>query len=341
MPKSKSTIDEHGQVRDRRGEWRSGRPVYLDPLFDRPYKIVEMIKWVFGFPGLLFPWFAIFMVMIMISYFFFTPELSAMSTFQWEWMLSIAVRNTVILFVWYGAFHLWLIKHQKQGRKFKYNANWMAKKNSTFLFNDQVYDNVFWSFVGALFWSAYECGMWWAYSNNLLPFSDIASGPVYFCAVMLLIPIWRNIHFYFIHRLIHWKPLYDYVHYLHHKNVNVGPWSGIAMHPIEHLIFFSSVLIHLVVPSHPLHMMFTLFQSGLGPGLSHSGFDELVFGDEKALRNDRYYHYLHHRYHNVNYGESNVPIDKWVGSFHDGSEEATERFRKKHIERTRDHKLAK
>jgi sterol desaturase/sphingolipid hydroxylase (fatty acid hydroxylase superfamily) len=176
--------------------------------------------------------------------------------------------------------------------------------------------------------------MWWAYANNLLPLAEIASGPVYFCVLMLLIPIWRNIHFYLIHRLIHWKPLYDYVHYLHHKNVNVGPWSGIAMHPVEHLIFFSSVLIHVIVPSHPLHMMFTLLQSALGPGLSHAGFDELVFGDEKALRNDRYFHYLHHRYHNVNYGESNVPIDKWVGSFHDGSEESTQHFRKKHIERT-------
>ncbi len=69
------------------------------------------------------------------------------------------------------------------------------------------------------------------------------------------------------------------------------------------------------------------FQTGLGPGLSHSGFDEIVLGDETALQNDRYLHYLHHKYHTVNFGESNVPMDKWFGSLHDGTPEADARFR--------------
>ncbi len=58
-----------------------------------------------------------------------------------------------------------------------------------------------------------------------------------------------------------------------------------------------------------------------------------VFGDEKAVRNDRYMHYLHHRYHNVNFGESNVPLDKWFGSLHDGSSEADLHFREVHRKR--------
>ena len=38
-------------------------------------------------------------------------------------------------------------------------------------------------------------------------------------------------------------------------------------------------------------MMFNGFQTALGPALSHSGFDEIMLGDEKALKNDRLLHY--------------------------------------------------
>lgn len=332
MAKPKTTIDEHGQERDKRGEWRSGRPVYLEPFFDFPLKFKKMLKSLFSFPGFFMPWFAIYMIVIGISYAFFTPEFSRMSTFEMGWMSEILLRNAVIVTFWNSAFHLWLYKYKMQGRKAKYNGKWMSTNNPIFLFKDQVYDNVFWSYVGVLFWSAYECGLWWAYSNNLLPYISFETNPVWFIVAMMLVPFWRNFHFYWVHRLIHWKPLYDTVHYLHHKNVNVGPWSGMAMHPVEHLLYFSCMLIHLVVPSHPLHMMFNGFQTGLGPAVSHTGFDEIVFGDDTALENDRYMHYLHHRYHNVNFGEYGVPLDKWFGSFHDGSPEAIAHFRKAHTE---------
>ncbi len=333
--KPKVTIDEHGQERNRRGEWWSGRPVRLEPLLDDPLNFAKIFKSFIGFPGFFFPWFAIYMVLIGVCYVWFTPELARMQTFQVGWMSEILLRNLVLVWVWTGAFHMWFCGKKMQGRLKKYNANWLSRNNPTFLFGDQVWDNIFWAQIGTLIWTLYECGLWWGYANGWMPYLDPAEHPILFCLLMMAIPFWRNFHFYWIHRLIHWKPLYDYVHYIHHKNVNVGPWSGIAMHPVEHIVYFSSILIHVVVPSHPLHMMFNGFQSGLGPAISHSGFDEIVFGDELALRTDRYLHYLHHRYHNVNFGESNVPLDKWFGSLHDGTPEADEYFRKRHTERVK------
>jgi sterol desaturase/sphingolipid hydroxylase (fatty acid hydroxylase superfamily) len=47
--------------------------------------------------------------------------------------------------------------------------------------------------------------------------------------------------FYFAHRLLHWPPLYELAHKLHHRNTNPGPWSGLSMHPIEHVIYFSTI----------------------------------------------------------------------------------------------------
>ena len=85
--------------------------------------------------------------------------------------------------------------------------------------------------------------MMWAYANEMLPYVDWREDPVYFVALLAAIPLWRLFHFYWTHRLTHWKPLYKAAHYLHHKNINVGSWSGLAMHPIEHLIYLS--LIHI------------------------------------------------------------------------------------------------
>ena len=41
-----------------------------------------------------------------------------------------------------------------------------------------------------------------------------------------------------------------------------------------------------------------------------------------VLINDRWYyiHYLHHKYFEVNYGDGLIPLDRWFGTFHDGSD---------------------
>jgi len=114
------------------------------------------------------------------------------------------------------------------------------------------------------------------------------------------------------------QPLYKLAHALHHKNINVGPWSGIAMHPIEHLLYFSSVLIHFVVPSHPTHVLFHLYMESLNPTFSHSGFDGVFVKDKKRLEAGDFFHQLHHRHITCNYGTSEMPWDRLFGSFHDG-----------------------
>ena len=169
---------------------------------------------------------------------------------------------------------------------------------------------------------AYEVVTFWLYANGKIPYLDFQEHPVYFVLLFLLIPFWREFHFYLIHRLIHWKPLYNKVHYLHHYNINPGPWSGLAMHPVEHLLYFSVVLIHYVVPSHPLHFLFNSQHTALTPAPGHSGFEGKVF---KVLPFGSYFHYLHHRLFDCNYGESTIPMDKWFGIFEDGSKTQTEK----------------
>jgi sterol desaturase/sphingolipid hydroxylase (fatty acid hydroxylase superfamily) len=141
---------------------------------------------------------------------------------------------------------------------------------------------------------------------------------------MLFIPVFQETHFYVIHRLIHWPPLYRAVHSLHHENVNPGPWSGVAMHPVEHVLYFSGVFLHWILPSHPLHVLFHLQYTALSPTQGHCGFHKIELPGKIAICTEQYAHYLHHKYFEVNYGGDIVPFDKLFGTFHDGSDEAQE-----------------
>lgn len=309
--------------RDARGEWRPAGGLEPPPIFVWPPRPMAFLRWLAGFDGYILPWNLFYLVLATVTWLYLTPELSRMTTFRVEWMAEVYFRNLAILGVFGGLLHLRLYILKGQGDRYKYSSRWPKPNDKTFLFKRQVFDNVFWSLAsGCTVWSAYDIVMMWGYANHLLPYVDWAENPFYFLLLLLAIPVWGVFHFYWIHRFIHWKPIYDRVHYLHHKNVNIGPWSGLAMHPVEHLIYFSSVLIHLVVPSHPLHIIFHLQQTGLNPIHGHSGFDEFVVAGGKTIPNHNYFHYLHHRYHTVNFGDGLVPLDKWFGSFHDGTDEA-------------------
>ena len=95
---------------------------------------------------------------------------------------------------------------------------------------------------GCTIWTSYEVITMWAFANDFLPFLSWEASPFLFVALFLVIPIFRDAHFYLVHRILHFKFLYKHVHALHHKNIDIGPWSGLAMHPIEHLLYFSGVL---------------------------------------------------------------------------------------------------
>jgi sterol desaturase/sphingolipid hydroxylase (fatty acid hydroxylase superfamily) len=303
--------------RNARGEWRPPYPIEYAPVFCWPPKLRAFCKWLFGYPGYIFGWNLVFFFVTLGCWEFLQPDLASCATFRWEWITWLLLRNLALMWLFFGGWHLLLYTLKLQGTERKYNPNWLRTDDARFLFRHQLWDNLIWcNFVGLPIWTAYEVFFTWGYANHKLPTVSWADHPVYFVALMTLIPLWREFHFYWIHRLIHWKPIYLRVHYLHHKNVNPGPWSGLAMHPVEHIVYFSVVLLHLVVPSHPLHFLYDMQHVALGPAGGHHGFEGPVL--KGKVPTGSYFHYLHHRYFECNYGESTVPLDKWFGTFRDG-----------------------
>ena len=304
-------------------------PIRYNPLFEWPIDVAKTFRWI------VFRWIsisrALFIAILAVgTYHYLTPSLEAFQEPSTEIIALTYVRNSAILFLVAGSLHMYLYSLRMQGDDFKFLKRKMAQKNKFFSFNDQVYDNIFWSLVsGVTVWTAYEILYLNLLANGLISVMPLNDHPLQFFAWLLVLPMVRSGHFYFIHRLLHHPFLYKHVHSTHHRNVHTGPWSGISMHPIENLIYQSSVLIHFVIPSEPAIVFVHLFMTSLGPAFSHSGFEKILAKKTKLLDSADFHHQLHHRYFECNYGTMEVPLDVWFGTDHDGTKEATNRVRLK------------
>ena len=99
------------------------------------------------------------------------------------------------------------------------------------------------------------------------------------------------------------------------------------MHPIEHIIYLSTLTVQWVLAAHPVNALFQLQLAAFYPALAHCGFEKLKIGEKLKIDGGNHFHYLHHKYFECNYGGSLAPLDKWFGTFHDGTKEADQAMR--------------
>ena len=305
------------------GDAPPATPITPPPLFVWPPRPDRALGFLFGIPGYFLPLNGLYMLLAIVTWFALTPDLARMTTLEPGWIGGIYLRNLAFTIFVFGGLHLRFYTLGRQGTRYMLNRRSPTGDGRQFLFGNQVRENMFWTLVsGVGIWTAYEVLTLWAFANGFIPMLDWNTHPVWFVLLFCAIPLIRDAHFYLVHRLLHTRWLYRPVHALHHKNVDIGPWSGMSMHPVEHLLYLSGVLLHWVVLSHPLHAIFHLQQTGLAPALGHVGFHKLETKEGKVFPiGQRLFHFLHHRSFECNYGgDGTVPIDKWFGSWHDGTE---------------------
>jgi sterol desaturase/sphingolipid hydroxylase (fatty acid hydroxylase superfamily) len=273
-------------------------------------------------------------VLAVALYLFAYPSLEQAQSFAIGWIAQVWAVNLGLMIAVAGGLHWYFYMAGAQGARLKFEKRPLAKSNRLWTFSDQVHDNMFWTLgSGVAQLTAFQVVILWAMANGYAPAITIADHPIWFFFALLLLPIWSAFHFYWVHRLLHVPFLYRYVHSLHHRNVNVGPWSGMSMHPVEHLLYHSTLLIHFIVPLHPIHLIFGVVYNGPGAAMTHAGYEDLLVKDKRRLALGTFYHQLHHRYYECNYGNQEMPWDRWFGTFHDGSSDATAetRARKKEM----------
>jgi sterol desaturase/sphingolipid hydroxylase (fatty acid hydroxylase superfamily) len=243
--------------------------------------VKNFLNYFFGYPGYLWPWTVIYVSVVVMTYTYAFPALENCKTFEAGWIMFVALRNLLLIWIFAGGWHmlLYTLKLQgKDGMDQKYDRKWPDANANKFMFGHQTYENVFVSCTsGVAVWTAYEVLFMNMWANDKIStvyydfWGDSFADGAYSCLLILATPIWREFHFYWIHRFSHWKPFYKRVHYLHHKNTNPGPWSGLSMHPIEHILYFSVVIPHMFIPCHPIHFLFNSQHTALTPAGGHRG----------------------------------------------------------------------
>lgn len=308
-------------------------PIALAPFFDLPLQPKASLQWLAA------TWLKVtppinHLLFAIVIYLFFLPSLASMQAISWVWVVQLFAINIVTISLLATLLHSYLYVFSKQKMTLKFDVKPM-EKSARFTFDNQTWDNIFWTLAASVtMWTIWSVLYFYSAANGWIPvITSFGESPVWFVFFFIVIRFWQSFHFYWIHRFIHIPWLFKRVHHLHHRNVNVGPWSGLSMHPLEHLLYYSSIVIHFVLPSHPIHVIFHLFALNLGAVFSHSGFDKLLVKDKPVVKAGSFHHQLHHRYFECNYGSEEIPLDRWFQSFHDGTPRATKliRARKKLI----------
>ena len=137
----------------------------------------------------------------------------------------------------------------------------------------------------------------------------------------------NDLWFYSWHRLMH-RPLpFRWIHAVHHKSVDVNPFTSYAFHAVESVLVTGWLIpfVMLVPLSTPVLMAVQV--AGLSNNvMAHLGYELLPAWWVRApvLRwsNSATFHSLHHARFNGNYGLFSRVWDRWFGTELDGYEAA-------------------
>ncbi|TPE44563.1 sterol desaturase family protein [Amaricoccus solimangrovi] len=308
-------------TRNKRGDWAPNATVEIAPFWAWPPALGRVLRWL---PEYLWPWNAFHMATALAYWYLVVPDVETARTLTPGWILWLYAVNALAIFAMYGGIELFYYIKRVQGTRFKFNGKFPAEQPSdVFWFKSQNIDNFLRSFFVTIpMWTVIEVAILWCHANGIGTWLAWSDHPVYLALLVFFAPFIHEVHFFFIHRAIHWPPLYKWIHSVHHNSINPSPWSSLSMHPVEGFAYFAVGLWHLVIPSNPIVALFQLNIAGFGAVNGHIGFDKLELTDETALDSHAFTHYLHHKYFEVNYGgDGLIPLDKWFGTWHDGSKE--------------------
>ncbi|MEZ4954895.1 MAG: sterol desaturase family protein [Saprospiraceae bacterium] len=143
---------------------------------------------------------------------------------------------------------------------------------------------------------------WTAMYTSIAKYGD---GSILF--LLLLLVIFHDTWFYWMHRAIHQPSLFKIIHKVHHQSHNPTPWAAFSFHPLEAFLEIGFLpIIVCLLPLHPLAIVLFSLWSILFNVMGHLGYEIFPKGFTQhpifKWFNTPTHHNLHHQRSNCNYG---------------------------------------
>ena len=148
-------------------------------------------------------------------------------------------------------------------------------------------------------------------AEGAMMYTDIGTnGWPYLILTTLLLFVVDDTYFYWTHRMLHQRALFERFHRVHHESVDPTPFSAYSFHPVEALIIGAGSLffipIFMLMPWHPAAVAVFGVGSVLFNVIGHLGY-ELCPASWNRIPMLRWktpamHHYLHHQMIGGNYG---------------------------------------
>ncbi|KAJ1954822.1 c-5 sterol desaturase [Dispira parvispora] len=145
--------------------------------------------------------------------------------------------------------------------------------------------------------------------------------PYFFLSILLFL-LFTDFGIYWVHRLLHHRLIYSYVHKPHHKWIIPTPFASFAFHFLDG--YLQSLPYHLSVFVFPVHkyLYLGLFVFvNIWTVLIHDG----EYLSTNPIINGAAHHTVHHIYFNYNYGQYFTLWDRIFGSHRVPPKEVTDR----------------
>lgn len=219
--------------------------------------------------------------------------------YKWFYISSpMIVQYLLFTGIVYLIFYVW-----------KHKSLWPAKIQQRYPKNKHIYREIAYSISTLCILGVVITFVVWANKNHLTrmynPIDKYGWG-YYFLSLLIMFLV-HDTYFYWGHRLLHWKPIFKYVHKTHHLSINPTPFAAYAFHPLEAV--FEMGIMPLIVFTIPHHIstvsIFALYSLLLNVA-AHVGYEFLPkwFARHRIFKwhNTATHHNLHHRYFHTNFG---------------------------------------
>jgi lathosterol oxidase len=138
-------------------------------------------------------------------------------------------------------------------------------------------------------------------------YKNINDYPIWYVPIsIILLMLLHDTYFYFMHRIVHNKSLFNIIHLVHHKSIAPTPWAAYSFQLLEGFTEALAIPILLfLIPVHPIIFAIYVIIALLINVYGHLGYEVMP----KKFRNSilfeilgtSVYHNLHHSKFNYNY----------------------------------------